>query len=72
MPFIIVHETRDKDGNVLQTSYYKGYKMLDNKASDGPMFGYDKEHAQVFANLTNADNVIGGDTRMQGCVVRAV
>ena len=47
MPYIIVQETKDKNGTVLQTTYYKGYKMLDNKASDGPMLGYDKEHAGV-------------------------
>jgi len=72
MPYIIVHETKDKNGVVVQTSYFKGYKLLANKASDGPMFGYDKVHSQEFVEKVNAENVIGGDSRMQGCVVRAV
>jgi hypothetical protein len=72
MPYIVVRETKDKNGNVLETQYYKGYKLLANKATDGPMFGFDEVHASRFIGKINADNLIGGDPRLTGCVVKQV
>ena len=72
MRAILMLQKKDKEGVVLDTVYFAGFKRLPNKATDGPLFTHEQSEAYHFDRRDFALNVLHGDERLQGFEAREV